>query len=267
MTISRVLITGAAGALGRQLRAGLAGRYPLLRLSDIAAMDPAQPGEEIVTADLADVDATARLCEGVDAIVHFGGQSLEAEWATVIAANITGLVNLYEGARKAGVGRVVFAGSNHAIGLYRRTQRLDHLSPARPDSRYGVSKAFGEDLAAYYAYKHGIRSLCLRIGSCFATPRNARMLSTWLSYPDLIRLVEVGLNADYVFEVVYGVSRNSRSWWDNSNAYRLGYAPEDDAERFAAEVEHIVAEDPLDEAFQGGGFVPPDFDGDMRLIP
>ena len=263
----RLLITGAAGALGRELRERLRGAAPVVRLSDIAPMAPAREGEEVVPCDLADEAATLALCEGVDAIVHLGGQSVEADWRTVHGANIVGAINLWEGAARAGVGRVLFASSNHAIGLYRRTQRLDHASEPRPDSRYGLSKAFGEDLARLYAYKHGVRGFCMRIGTCVPTPGSERALSTWLSYPDFERLVRVGLTADYAFEVVYGVSRNARSWWDNANAYRLGYDPQDDAETYAAELEGKATGTPLDEAFQGGPFVSPDFTGDPALIP
>lgn len=257
----KILVTGAAGALGRALRERLQARYALLRLSDRAEMAPATAGEETVVADLTDADATAQLCAGIDAIVHLGGQSVEGTWDQVIQANLIGAVNLYEGARKAGVDRVLFASSNHAIGFYRRTERIGPGAPPRPDSRYGLSKAFGEDLSRYYALKHGIRGFCMRIGSCFPEPVNARMLSTWQSYDDFARLVVVGLEADYRYEIVYGVSRNTRSWWDNTEAYRLGYDPQDDAERFAPQVEGIVLAHDLDEGLQGGPYVSPDYTG------
>jgi uronate dehydrogenase len=260
-------VTGAAGALGRQVRTRLAGQYALIRLSDIAEMAPAGPGEETVVADLADAAAIGKLCEGIDAIVHLGGQAVDGTWEQVIPPNILGMINLYEGARKAGVDRIIFASSNHAIGLHRRTERLDHTSPARPDGHYGLSKAFGEDLGSLYSYKYNVRSLSLRIGSCFPKPTNARMLSTWLSYADLVRLIQVGLTADYVNEIVYGVSRNTRSWWDNSNAYRLGYDPQDNAEDYAAEVSHIVTDDPIEEAFHGGGYASVGFVGDPARVP
>ncbi|MDX2103535.1 MAG: NAD(P)-dependent oxidoreductase [Alphaproteobacteria bacterium] len=266
MAVTALLVTGAAGGIGRMLRGALAGRYPLIRWSDRAPMAPPGVGEETVIADLSDAAAVEALTAGMDAILHLGGCSTEADWPTIMAANLHGVVNLYEGARKAGTQRVIFASSNHAIGFWRRSDRLDHESPPRPDSRYGLSKAFGEDVAAYYAFKHGIRSLSLRIGSCFERPTNRRMLSTWLSYADFVRLVEVGLTAEFHHEIVYGVSRNTRSWWDNSNAYRLGYDPQDDAERFAPEVEGIVSDIPLDEAFQGGQFCSPEFTGSTDWI-
>jgi uronate dehydrogenase len=267
MTVSRILITGAAGALGRQMRTRLAGKYALVRLSDIVEMAPAGPGEETVVADLADAAAVAKICEGIDGIVHLGGKAVDGSWDEVVGPNILGMINLYEGARKAGVDRIIFASSNHAIGFHRRTERLDHNSPARPDGRYGLSKAFGEDIASLFANKYGLKTLSVRIGSCFPKPTNARMLSTWLSYADLARLIEAGLTADYLNEIVYGVSRNTRSWWDNSNAYRLGYDPQDNAEDYAAEVADIVTDDPVEEAFQGGGYTSPEFVGDPSRVP
>jgi uronate dehydrogenase len=266
MAIQRLLITGAAGNLGRVLRQCLRGSFPAIRLSDRDEMAPAGPGEEVVRCDLTDAEATARLCEGVDAILHFGGRSLEGSWPEVLGPNIVGAINLWEGARLAKVERIVFASSNHVVGLYRRTEKLDHHVTPRPDGRYGLSKAFGEDLASLYAYKHGIRAFCMRIGSCFGNPSNQRMLSTWLSFPDFERLVRVGLSADYLFEIVYGQSRNTRAFWGNSNAYRLGYDPQDDAEVFAAEVEGKVSGNPVSDELQGGDFVPPDFSGDLNKL-
>ena len=263
---ARILITGAAGSLGRSLRQSLAGKYQLVRLSDLAGMDPAGKGEETVQCDLIDADKVAAICVGIDAIVHLGGQSVEGPLERVVHSNILGLLNLYEGARKAKVERVLFASSNHAIGFWKRTDKIDHTAVCKPDSRYGLSKAFGEDVSRFYAYKHGIRGFNMRIGSCFPKPENRRMLSTWLSFADFSRLVTVGLEAEYVYEIVYGVSKNTRNWWDNSNATRLGYKPQDDSEQFAAEVGHINFPDPLDEALQGGQYVSPDFTGNREWM-
>lgn len=267
MSLNRVLLTGAAGHLGRELRQRLAGRFPVLRLSDVAEMAPAGPGEEVMRCDLSDAAAVTELCRGVDAILHFGGRSNEDDWDTILSANIVGAVNLWEAARQAGVKRIIFASSNHVIGLYRRETRIDHHAPAAPDSRYGLSKAFGEDLAALYAYKHGIRALCIRIGSSFVEPADARQLATWMSFADLVRMIDVGLEADYVFEVVYGVSDNAASWWDNSNARRLGYKPADSADRFAATLVGKTTEDLLTERTQGGAFASNEFDGDPDALP
>ncbi|WEK48762.1 MAG: NAD(P)-dependent oxidoreductase [Candidatus Kaistia colombiensis] len=265
MAYYRVLLTGAAGNLGRVLRERLAGRFPVLRLSDVAEMGPADPGEEVVRCDLA--DAVAELCRNVDAILHFGGRSTEAGWDTVLPANIIGAINLWEAARKASVRRIIFASSNHVIGLHRRSERIDHRAMAAPDCRYGLSKAFGEDLAALYAYKHGIAALCIRIGSAYAEPADARQLSTWMSFDDLLRMVEIGLSADYTYEIVYGVSDNSRSFWNNANAERLGYRSGDSADRFIAALAGRTTDDPIAERTQGGSFSSLEFSGDPDALP
>ena len=264
--IERLLITGAAGRLGTQLRRHVAGRYPALRFSDRVGLGEAGPGEELVVCDLGDAAAVDRLLEGVDACVHLGGQPNEAPWPVIMNANIAGVVNVWEAARKAGTRRMVFASSNHAVGFQPRTAKLDHTAPARPDTRYGLSKAFGEDVALYYANKHGIEAMCMRIGTCRAEPQDQRALSTWHSYPDFCRLVDVGLTAAFTYEIVYGVSNNPRSWWDNSNAERLGYRPQDSAEAWADRLKGIVSEHPINEMFQGGGYCAPEFTGDIERI-
>lgn len=267
--MERVLITGAAGGIGRRLRADLQGVYPLLRLSDRVALESAGEGEEVMDADLADLAACEALCEGIDGIVHLGGQSVEADWDTVLQANIAGCYNLFEAARRKGVRRVVFASTNHVVGFYPRATRIDHQVSPRPDSRYGVSKAFGEALGRFYADKFGLRVMCIRIGNFADRPLDRRRLSIWISPRDFRQLVRIGLeHPDLHFEVVYGASESDRSWWDNANAYRLGYRPEDESEPFAAEV--LAAEpaspDPIAERFQGGPFCSPEFEGDPDRI-
>jgi uronate dehydrogenase len=250
--LKRVLLTGAAGRLGRVARERLAGRVGLLRVSDIADLGEARPGEEVMRFDLADAAAVDRACEGIDAVIHFGGVPREASWDELAPANVLGLIHLYEAARRNGVDRVLLASSNHVTGLYRRGDVLDHRTPPRPDSRYGVAKAFGEDLAYAYAWKWGVRGFCMRIGQFAAEPTNVRALSVWLSHGDLARLLMTGLTADYVHEIVYGASRNTRAWWDNSRAYALGYDPQDDAERFADRVPPTaVTGDPVADELQG----------------
>ncbi len=267
--MQRVLITGAAGAIGRRLRADIRGIYPIVRLSDRADMAAPAAGEEVMAADLADMAACEAICAGVDGIVHLGGQSIEADWDTVLQANIIGCYNLFEAARRQGVKRIVFATTNHVIGFYRRAQRIDHTVPVRPDSRYGVSKAFGEALGRLYADKHGLRVLHIRIGNFGDRPLDRRRLSIWLSPRDFLQLVRIGLeHPDLHCETVYGASENDRTWWDNANAYRLGYRPQDESEPFASE---ILADDPeptdlVAEQFQGGPFCSAEFDGDPERI-
>lgn len=267
--MQRVLITGAAGGIGRRLRADMRGLYPVVRLSDRAALDAAGAGEEVMPADLADLAACEAICAGVDGIVHLGGQGVEADWETVLQANIVGCYNLFEAARRQGVKRVVFATTNHVIGFYRRTQRIDHTVPPRPDSRYGVSKAFGEALGRLYADKHGLGVLNIRIGNYGDRPLDRRRLSIWISPRDFLQLARIGLeHPDLHHEIVYGASENDRTWWDNANAYRLGYRPQDESEPFAPDL--LAAEtapsDLVAELFQGGPFCSAEFTGDPERI-
>jgi len=266
----RVLITGAAGRIGRTLREGLAGRFPVLRLSDIAPLGEAGPGEEIVPADLANMAQMEAAVADVDAIVHLGGTPEEAPWEPIHNNNIVGCYNLFEAARGAGVKRIVFASSNHVIGYYRRGRRLGIEAPPRPDGRYGISKVFGEALARLYADKHGIGAVCLRIGSFQPRPLNVRMLSTWISPRDTVHLVARGLEAsDVHFEILYGVSANDRNWWDNPAAARLGYRPRDNAEDYATEIlkQRSPEDEPeVEDLFHGGPFCGMDFSGDTDRI-
>ena len=264
--LKRVLITGAAGRLGRVLRAGLAGDY-LLRLNDVVDMGEAGEGEEIRQGSIADPAFAQDLCRDCDAVVHLAAEIYDKDWPAVLDANFRGTINIYEGARSAGTERVVFGSSNHVTGLYKVDDPIGPDAAHRPDSRYGVSKAFGESLGAMFAYKYGIRSFCMRIGNCKPTPPDRRALSTWLSYGDFERLVRVGLTADYLFEVVYGVSKVREPWWDIANARRLGYEPQDDAEAFRAQVEHIVPADPVEQALQGGIYAATEFEFSLPEIP
>ncbi len=231
--MERVLITGAAGTIGRALREGLRGAYPVLRLSDIAPLGEAGPGEELAPADLRDLAQV-------------------------------------EAARRQGVQRVVFASSNHAIGFHRRSQRIDDSAMLRPDGNYGLSKLFGEGLGRLYADKHGIACVCLRIGSWQPKPKDLRMLSTWLSPRDGVHLIRRALEAPGVhFEIVYGASDNDRGWWDNPGGARIGFAPQDNAEVFAEEMEAQMApedEPEVERAFHGGPFTGMEFSGDPSKI-
>lgn len=258
-----ILLTGAAGQLGQYLRETLRGIAPLIRLTDIKPMPAAREGEEVVQADLADAAAAGRLVEGIDLVIHFGGIPEEDSWDNILASNIQGCHNLWSAAHRTGVRRVIYASSNHAIGMYPRTRRLDTDAPPRPDTLYGLSKAFGEQLARMYWDRHGLEAVALRIGSCFPEPRDERMLATWLSYPDLSRLVLCCIRAPVVdYTVVYGMSANPATWWDNGKVDFLGYRPQDSAEVFAERIAaQGVLRDPDDPAvrYHGGHFVPLDF--------
>ncbi len=266
----RVLMTGAAGRIGCALRERLKGRYDLLRLSDIADMTPAGPGEELVNADLGDMDGLMAAMDSIDAVVHLGGISGEDTWDNILQANIVGTYNVFEAARLRGARRILFASSNHAVGFYRRDHTIDHLALQRPDTRYGLSKAFGEDLANLYVDKHRFQVMCMRIGSFQPQPQDVRQLATWISHDDMTRLVTAGLDVPNLgFAVVYGISRNTRAWWDNAHAYALGYDPQDNAEDHA---ERLLAADPPESGgdvaltLQGGIFPEMEFDGDLGEI-
>ena len=237
--MQKVLITGAAGRIGRTLRAGLKDRCDL-RLMDRKPIDDAEV-DDVHVGDVADVEWMAAVCQGVDAVVHLAGDpSTGAPWESVLEVNIKGTYGAYEGARRAGAQRLVFASSNHATGFYEQEGVYTTPEmPVRPDSLYGVSKSFGEDLARFYVDQYGMKAYCLRIGSfqpdsAVENRQSDRILSTWLSYRDTVQLVWRCLQVESVdFGIYYGISDNERAYWDTENARRdLGYAPEDDAERF-----------------------------------
>jgi uronate dehydrogenase len=255
--VKTVLITGAAGGVGRALRDALAGKYQL-RLSDLRPIKDLKPGERFMRADITRMADMLRITRGVDAIVHLGGYSVEGPWPLIQKANIEGCYNAYEAARRNRVPRFIFPTSNHAVGFYRRDETIDHRVYPKPDGRYGVSKVFGEALGSLYADKYGLRVLCIRIGNVNERPIDKRRLSIWVSPRDLGQLVSIGVeHPDLRFEIVYGVSDNKRAWYDNGNARRLGYQPQDRGEDYAAEV--LAKEPPVTdqraETFQGGTFV------------
>jgi uronate dehydrogenase len=264
----RILITGAAGEIGRVLRAGLYDGHRTLRLLDIKPQEAAREGEECVTADLADMAALQRAMFDIDCIVHLAGVPREGPWEAILPNNVIGTYNLFEAARTAGVRRIVFASSNHVVGYYRATQKVGIAEPERPDSRYGVSKAFGEALGRMYADKYGLEVACLRIGSFRARPEDARQLATWISHRDMVELARCCIEAPaFHFLVLYGVSNNTRNRWENSDALRVGYRPVDNAEQYATELEGKTppAGDPAAD-FHGGAFCGLEFAGDAKRI-
>ena len=259
-----LLITGAAGDVGTHLRRELAGHYAL-RLSDIKPIKKLGSGEKSMPGDVARLTDMLRVTKGVDAIMHLGGFAVEGPWSEILRANIVGCYNLFEAAHRNGVKRVLFATSNHAMGFYRRDRKIDHRMYPKPDSRYGLSKVFGEQLGSLYSDKYGMEVFCIRIGNVNPAPVDKRRLSLWLSPRDLAQLVRIGVDhPDIRFEIVYGVSGNKRSWYDNSNAQRLGYKPQDDSEPYAAEVlaKEKPPADALSDLYQGGTFVAAEIGGD-----
>jgi len=255
----KLLLTGAAGGLGKALRERLKANCSVLRLSDVQPFGAAAAGEEVVLADLADSAAVHTMVQGVDAIVHLGGVSVEGPFGPILQANILGAYNLYEAARKNGVKRIVFASSNHVTGFYRQDETITADHPPRPDGLYGLSKAFGEDLARLYFDRYGIETACVRIGSSFAEPKDRRMLATWLSFDDLHRLITACLTTPVLgHSIIFGMSDNAVTWWDNSRARHIGYVPKDSSDIFR---EAVYARTPAPDLkdpvaqYQGGGFV------------
>ena len=267
--MQRVLVTGAAGGIGSRLRKLLKGVYPRIRLSDIRKPADIGPDEEFIAADLSDYAQVEKITAGIDGIVHLGGISVEGPWDAIHKSNIVGCYNLFEAAYRTGVKRVVFASSNHAVGFYPRAQKIGVNVTVRPDSRYGVSKAFGEALGSLYADKHGLSVTCIRIGNVNDTPLDKRRLSIWVKPDDLAQLIRIGLeHADIRFEIFYGASNNEAGWWDNSNAHRFGYRPlgrSQDFQSQAMAAQEKLPNDPIGDRFQGGPYCSDEYDADRKL--
>ncbi|KAF1049365.1 NAD-dependent epimerase/dehydratase family protein [Xylophilus sp.] len=235
--MTTILITGAAGVVGTGLRRQFANDGLRLRLLDRIPVPDLAAHEETIVGDSGDPAVLREALKGVSAIVHLAGCTTDAAIEEQVEGNVLGVFRLFEAARDAGVARVVFASSHHTVGYYPRQRRIGTDVLLRPDSRYGLTKAFGEQTGAMFADKYGLRVLCIRIGFVADQPADRRRLSIWSSWRDLAQLVRIGLtHAQLRYAVVYGVSANTRGFFDNQAAFRLGYRPQDDAEQFAAEV-------------------------------
>lgn len=248
--MKKIVLTGAAGRLGSYLREPLAKMAEQLVSSDIASdIGKLYAGESYVRADLAKYDEIHALLRGADMVVHFGALCDEAPFGQILGPNIIGAYNVWEAAYQNRLRRVVYASSIHAVGMHARTDCIGIGAPHRPDTFYGLAKCFAEDLASLYWDKRGVEAVCLRILSC-AQVTNARALGSWLSYADLIHLVERAVDTPVTgFAVVYGVSNNDRSPVDNTQASFLGYRPKDNAEQFAAAI--LAQTPPLDVSDKG----------------
>ena len=260
--MKKIALSGAGGQLGSVVRTALIARgIPLRSAGGTKPLAALVEGEDVMHGDLRDPAVVDRLLDGVDVLIHFAGTSVERPLPEIIDNNLRALVEVYEGARRQGVRRVVFASSNHAIGMYPVTDHLELDCALRPDGFYGLSKVWGEALARMYWDKHGIESICVRIGSCLERPTEPRHLSTWFGHRDLMHFLDRCIEAEGVgFMTVWGVSANTRSWWDNRGAERLGYEPTQNAEDYAAQV--LAGPNPLDalgQRYQGGSFVGLDY--------
>jgi uronate dehydrogenase len=264
----KILITGASGHLGGMLFKSLANLgYKKLIGTDLKKKK-IEKNQKFILANLKNLKSIIKMTKGVHAVVHFGAIPIEDTQLNILQNNIIGTYNLFEAARINKVKRIIFASSNHAIGFHRRKNKLDHFSIQRPDSHYGLSKAFGENISRFYADKFNIKSMCIRIGSCLMTPEDRRHLSTWISYSDLTQLVDIGIKHHAVHnEIVYGASKNKRSWWNNSRAYQLGYKPKDSVDQFDTNLlSKNEYKDKMALLFQGGVFTSANFTGDVKSI-
>lgn len=258
MKLKKLVLTGAAGRLGSYLREPLSQMCEELVSTDIAEdIGKLYPGESYVQADLADFDAVHAVLEGAEMVVHFGAIVDEKPFEELLGPNFIGSYNVWEAGYRQGVRRVVYASSIHAVGMHKKRDFIGIDAPHRPDTFYGLAKCFTEDLGSMYWDKRQMESVHLRILSC-AQVNNARALGSWLSYDDLIQLVQRAVETPSVgFSIIYGVSNNDRAPVDNAKASFLGYRPKDNAEQFA---EKILAETPAPdltdpaEMLQGGPF-------------
>jgi len=249
-----VLVTGASGNIGRFLVKRLAQEGWTLRLSDIVPFpDPLPERSKFIRCDLGDPLEVMRLVEGCGVIAHFGGAAHDQfPFETFVDANVRGVYHIYEGARRERA-RVIFASSNHVTGFHERREKLDVDTQMLPDSIYGVTKAYAELLARLYWMKHKVQSVLLRIGSCFPEPSDQRMLSLWLSYPDIAELVVAAAKADEVgCEVIWGASNNSRTFWGRDDRDRIGWQPRESADGYADRLLGKVSDNPIAEKYQGG---------------
>lgn len=258
----RVLITGAAGRIGSTLRTGLIGRHDAFRLHDRRPISGLGLSEEAVIGDLSDRKLLTNAFEGVDALIHLAGAPEARDFDEVFNANVRGLYDVFEAARKAGVRRIACASTNHTYGMYPVEHPMTEEDQPRPDSFYGVSKVFAEVLLRYYFDRHGIESVSVRIGSFEQRPRQQRHLSTWLSPRDTVELFDRALRQPKVgAAIVFGMSNNKRLRIRHPNWETIGYSPLDNAEAWADQLraEGVAVDGPLEWKLHGGMFEAPDY--------
>ncbi len=262
----RIGVLGGAGRVGVALRRELCNRVHTIRVLDLIKPPELSANETFRQTDMLDPHDLSAAFEGLDGIVHLAGIPKEAPLQEILAVNVTGTTNVYEAARRTGVGRVVLGSSNHVVGCYPRSAQVGPMDQMRPDGLYGLSKCWGELTAGLYWDKHGIRSLIIRIGNSSVRPMLPRSLEVWISPKDLCQLTMIGLlHEDVTATTVFGVSRGGGSWWDNSLAARMGYDPKDVISDHAAPEAFLPDEEgPVSRHFQGGRYVAADHDGVIR---
>jgi uronate dehydrogenase len=268
--MNTILLTGAAGIVGTLLRPFLAKRYPKILLTDIAELSDPAANESFEQGDITDLEFVKALTKNADGIIHLAGKvgpnfTLEE----VLGPNIVGTNNVFEAARTNGISRVVYASSAHCVGFIKRGEHIDHRTFPRPNGEYAVSKAFGEMAASHYADKFGLNILTIRIGYVGNGLDKERRIRNWVSPRDLVQLIEIGLNNDLGFEITYGISDNPDPFFDNANAFRLGYQPQDNAVDFVTDPS-VLDQKPdlttIEEGVVGGGFAAAGFAGDPNRI-
>lgn len=265
----RVLITGAAGRIGRKLRHEFQGRFDRLVLFDRLPVTDLKDGEVPYCGELTDKALLQQALEGVDAVVHLASIPHEASMEDIVQNNVMGTWTVYELAHQAGVKRMIHGSSNHAVGFYPRSEKIDETARVRPDTRYGLSKCWGEAVGQYYADKHGLKSLHIRIGNAADRPEHSRSLALWISGRDLAQLVMIGIEHPAVDNtIVYGISRNASAYYDNRQAEQLGYQPQDSADDYAGDIgaaREPSADHPVGRYYQGGHFCTLEFSNPETL--
>jgi len=260
----RVALAGAAGRIGRVVRTGLAERGHEVLALDTAGADGVDP------VDVGDSATLSRHLAGYDAVVHLASAAGETSFETALDTHLRVTHSVLEAMRSARVIRMVYASSNHAVGFTPRADRVTVATRPRPDTFYGVGKAACEALCSLYVDRYRFQIACLRIGSFEEIPQTRRHLSTWLSPADAVRLVEACLTAPALtYAVVYGISANTRGWWDLEPGRALGYHPEDDADVYADQIVAIpeTDDDRFDALHVGGDFCRPSVSADGRTPP
>ncbi len=264
----RIGITGGAGKVGTALRAVLSQRFAAVRIIDLVAPADLRANESFVAADMSELAELTPALAGLEGVIHLAGLNTERDLQQTLHVNVLGTSNLYEAARINGVPRIVLGSSNHAMGFYRRDEKVGSYDQMRPDTLYGLSKCWAELTGGLYFDKAGIKTLSIRIGNAQERPTTPRSLEIWISPGDLAQLCVIGLtHPDIDCTVVYGVSAGGGNWYDNSEAERLGYRPADRIADFAAPeafVEQPVELNHIAETHQGGPFTTWGHDGVTR---